>query len=227
MDQQLKQRLVGISVIFALAVIFLPMILDGSGQHLEKLDVKIPVPPRVESRADVKQQVIELKREVDALPTMTSVIVDEVSDAQVKPEATVKPEAAVKPETAATAVQEEKVTKQPAAKPATQTAASATPQVVKKVEPKPAKVAEKVLAGGEQWVIQVGSFKDKGKAYKQRDMLRKSRLSAVFIEKFSQSGSLRYRVRMGPFLTRDKAKVVKNKVLAKYSIKGWLMKYEK
>ncbi len=31
MDQNIKNRLVGIIVIFALAVIFLPMILDGSG----------------------------------------------------------------------------------------------------------------------------------------------------------------------------------------------------
>jgi DedD protein len=216
MDQQLKQRLVGISVIFALAVIFLPMILDGSGQHLEKLDVNIPVPPRVESRVDVRQQVIELKREVDALPAMTSVIVDEVSDAQVKPQAEVKPE------TTGTAVQKPK-----AAKPPTKATASSTPEIAKKVTPEPTKAPPKVLAGGDQWVIQVGSFQDKGKAYKQRDLLRKSRLSAVFIEKFTQDGSLRYRVRMGPFLTRDKAKVVKNKVLAKYSIKGWLMKYEK
>jgi DedD protein len=216
MDQQLKQRLVGISVIFALAVIFLPMILDGSGQHLEKLDVNIPVPPRVESRVDVRQQVIELKREVDALPAMTSVIVDEVSDAQVEPQAEVKPE------TTGTAVQKPK-----AAKPPTKATASSTPEIAKKVTPEPTKAPPKVLSGGDQWVIQVGSFQDKGKAYKQRDLLRKSRLSAVFIEKFTQDGSLRYRVRMGPFLTRDKAKVVKNKVLAKYSIKGWLMKYEK
>jgi DedD protein len=221
MDQQLKQRLVGISVIFALAVIFLPMILDGSGQHLEKLDVNIPVPPRVESRVDVRQQVIELKREVDALPAMTSVIVDEVSDAQVEPQAEVKPE------TTDTTVQKPEVTKPPASKPTTKATASNTPEIAKKVTPEPTKAPPKVLAGGDQWVIQVGSFQDKDKAYKQRDLLRKSRLSAVFIEKFTQDGSLRYRVRMGPFLTRDKAKVVKNKVLAKYSIKGWLMKYEK
>ena len=225
MDQQLKQRLVGISVIFALAVIFLPMILDGSGQHLEKLDVQIPIPPRVESRVDVKQQVIELKRKVDALPEMSAVIVDEVSDAQVKPEEPAKAQ------NSETATEDTKVTQPIAAKPKPEPKPEPTPPVakepVKKVTPKVTAAPEKALAGGEQWVIQVGSFHDKDKAYKQRDLLRKSRLSAVFIEKFSKDGSLSYRVRMGPFLTRDKAKVVKNKVLAKYNIKGWLMKYEK
>jgi DedD protein len=221
MDQQLKQRLVGISVIFALAVIFLPMILDGSGQHLEKLDVKIPIPPRVESRVDVKQQVIELKREVDALPEMKAVIVDEVSDAQVKPEAVAKTQSG---ETAAkdTAVAQPEV-----AKPKPEPSTPVVKETVKKETPKATPPAKKALPGGEQWVIQVGSFHDKDKAYKQRDLLRKSRLSAVFIEKFTKDGALSYRVRMGPFLTRDKAKVVKNKVLAKYNIKGWLMKYEK
>jgi DedD protein len=221
MDQQLKQRLVGISVIFALAVIFLPMILDGSGQHLEKLDVQIPIPPRVESRLDVKQQVIELKRKVDALPEMSAVIVDEVSDAQVKPE---EPAKAQNSETAA---EDTKVTQPIAAKPKPEPTPAVAKEPVKKVTPKVKVAPEKALVGGEQWVIQVGSFHDKDKAYKQRDLLRKSRLSAVFIEKFSKDGSLSYRVRMGPFLTRDKAKVVKNKVLAKYNIKGWLMKYEK
>jgi DedD protein len=221
MDQQLKQRLVGISVIFALAVIFLPMILDGSGQNLDKLDVKIPVPPRVESRVDVKQQVIELKREVDALPEMAPVIVDEVSDAQLKPEVPVETK------TTDTEVKNNKQSSPATPQPTTQPTASKPKEAVKEVAPKPAKTPAKVLAGGDQWVIQVGSFQDKGKAYNLRDKLRKSRLSAVFIEKFTQNGSLRYRVRMGPFLTRDKATVVKNKVLAKYNIKGWLMKYEK
>ncbi len=221
MDQQLKQRLVGISVIFALAVIFLPMILDGSGQHLEKLDVKIPVPPRVESRVDVKQQVIELKREVNALPEMTAVVVDEVSDAPAKPEEPAKAQ------NSETAPEDTKATQPIAAKPKLESPPPAAKEPVKKVTPKVTAAPAKALVGGEQWVIQVGSFRDKDKAYKQRDLLRKSRLSAVFIEKFSKDGSLSYRVRMGPFLTRDKAKVVKNKVLAKYNIKGWLMKYEK
>lgn len=221
MEQQLKQRLVGISVIFALAVIFLPMILDGSGQHLEKLDVKIPVPPRVESRVDVAQQVIELKRDIEQLPTMSTIIVDEVSDAQEKPEAEVTAEIP------GATLQEAPHSPPEVTQPTPDTAAVT---VQKPVTEKPAEVSkapEKPLAGGEQWVIQVGSFQDKDKAYAQRDMLRKSRLSAVFIEKFTQDGSLRYRVRMGPFLTRDSATVVKNKVLAKYNIKGWLMKYEK
>jgi DedD protein len=222
MDQQLKQRLVGISVIFALAVIFLPMILDGSGQHLETLDVKIPIPPKVESRVDVKQQVIELQREVESLPVMKPVIVDEVSDAQASDGNNSNKEKTASSETQSSTADA------PQPKPEEKPAKPAKPAKVEQAAaPESTKTESKPQVGGESWVIQVGSFQDKDKAYKQRDMLRKSKLSAVFIEKFNQDGSLRYRVRMGPFLSRDEAKVVKNKILAKYSIKGWLMKYEK
>jgi DedD protein len=223
MDHQLKQRLVGISVIFALAVIFLPMLLDGSGQHLEKLDVKIPVPPKVDSRVDVKQQVIELKREVESLPVMAPVIVDEVSDAQAPDDKKTSDQPTVPQVAEKTELPSPTPKPEPAKAPEKPVQQH---QVSTKTTPPP-EAEPKVPVGGESWVIQVGSFQDKDKAYKQRDMLRKSRLSAVFIEKFDQNGSLRYRVRMGPFLSRDEARVVKNKILAKYNIKGWLMKYEK
>lgn len=48
MDFALKQRLVGAIVLIALAVIFLPMLLDGSGTP-ETLDVKVRIPERSEA----------------------------------------------------------------------------------------------------------------------------------------------------------------------------------
>ena len=52
-------------------------------------------------------------------------------------------------------------------------------------------------------------------------------MAAVFIEKFKHNEVLSYRVRMGPFISRDKAQVIGNKVRAKYNIKGLVMSYEK
>ena len=49
----------------------------------------------------------------------------------------------------------------------------------------------------------------------------------MFIEKFEHAGKLSYRVRMGPFITRNNAVVVNNKVMAKYNTKGLVMRYEK
>lgn len=48
MDLALKQRLVGATVLIALAVIFLPMLLDGSGTP-ERLDVEVEIPPRADA----------------------------------------------------------------------------------------------------------------------------------------------------------------------------------
>ena len=48
MDLALKQRLVGATVLIALAVIFLPMLLDGSGTP-ERLDVEVEIPARDEA----------------------------------------------------------------------------------------------------------------------------------------------------------------------------------
>ncbi len=48
MDVKLKYRIVGITVLFALAVIFVPMILDGSGQNeLTRIEMEIPSAPKL------------------------------------------------------------------------------------------------------------------------------------------------------------------------------------
>jgi len=102
------------------------------------------------------------------------------------------------------------------------------PKVAEQIKPETvSKTVKKPQVGGDLWVIQTGSCQQKDHAYQQRDRIRKSKLSAVFIEKYKPAGKVSYRVRMGPFLTRKKATIVKNKVRAKYNIKAILMKYEK
>ncbi len=221
METQLKQRLVGITVIFALAVIFLPMILDGSGRKMKQLDIAIPPPPQISSPIKVEEKVIELKKQAASLPTLEPVIVDEISEPPETPVAAddKKPVAEVAPEPVKKEAQEKSPAnteqkKQPDSQPS-------KPEVQK---PKP---ETKPLLGGQTYVIQVGSFQDKSKAYKERDRLRQSKLSAVFIERFVNNGIPSYRVRMGPFLSREKARIVNNKIRAKYNIEGLVMSYER
>ena len=80
MDQQLKQRLVGAAVIFSLAVIFLPMLLDGSGNRGRMLKNEIPSAPVIDSYALVEEKVIELKQEAETLRSLEPLVVDEISD---------------------------------------------------------------------------------------------------------------------------------------------------
>jgi len=208
MDQNIKQRLVGIAVIFALAVIFLPMILDGSGVQKKTLVIEIPDQPVVAANPEFEQKIIELHANVEELPELEPRFIDENSGDK---QNTIKREAQK---------QIEKVEPEPA--PALEK------QPVAKVEKAPEpKVATKPAAGGDSWVLQIGSFKDKDKALLQRDKLRKSNIAAVFIEKFNNNNQASYRVRLGPFLNRDQAGVAQNKIRAKHNIEGLIMQYER
>ncbi|MDH3219320.1 MAG: SPOR domain-containing protein [Gammaproteobacteria bacterium] len=202
MDQNIKNRLVGIIVIFALAVIFLPMILDGSGVRKEKLEVIVPPQPLVAANPEFEQRIIDLQAKVDSLPDLEARHIDENSADS---------------------------TIDPAAGSGGDKGSGATAQSQSETEPSttsadPAPIAR---TGGDSWVLQVGSFQDRNKALAQRDQLRKSNIAAVFIEQFEIDNKSSYRVRLGPFLNRDQTRVAQNKIKAKHNIDGIIMKYER
>ena len=203
MDQNIKNRLVGVIVIFALAVIFLPMILDGSGVRKGQQEVVIPPQPLVTSNPEFEQKMVELQAKVDALPDLESRFIDEKSG-----------EDEIDRSTGA----DDKEPVEPAAEPKKE----AQPEAQVEADPVP-----QVKTGGQSWVLQVGSFQDRGKALAQRDKLRKSNIAAVFIEQFKNDNKPSFRVRLGPFLNRDQTKVAQNKIKAKHDIDGIIMKYER
>lgn len=200
MDQNIKNRLVGVIVIFALAVIFLPMILDGSGVRREQQEIVIPPQPLVTANPEFEQKIVELQAKVDTLPDLEPRHVDEKS--------------------AADTIQ----------RSGPDEGESSEPQVKQAAEPKTeskTEAAPETKTGGDSWVLQVGSFQDRGKALAVRDKLRQSKIAAVFIEQFKKDGKASYRVRLGPFLNRDQTRVAQNKIKAKHDIDGIIMKYER
>lgn len=217
MDQNTKQRLVGITVIFALAVIFLPMILDGSGVRRETLTVDIPIPSTLVENPEFEQKIVELHANVDDLPTLQSGFVDE--------QTTLIDEIADEP---VESLLESKESQSDQPKSKTETVAKIAEPVVSKpvADAKTKKEAVKQMTGGESYVLQVGSFKDQTKAILQRDKLRKSKIAAVFVEKYDTATKTSYRVRLGPFVNRDLSKIAQNKVKAKHNIDGLIMQYE-
>jgi DedD protein len=196
MDQNIKNRLVGMAVIFALAVIFLPMILDGSGVRKAKFEVVIPPQPVVSANPEFDQKIIELEASVEDLPELEARYVDEQSS-------------------------ENRIERK------TDAEAETTVSIAKaKPKPEPGSKSEPRV-GGENWVLQVGSFQDRSKAMLQRDKLRKSNIAAVFIEQFNNNNKVSYRVRLGPFVDRDLSRIAQNKIRAKHNIDGIIMKYER
>lgn len=202
MDINLKQRLVGIAVVVTLAVIFLPMILDGSGVRKNTLEVVIPPKPVLPSNPEFEQKIVELHAKVEELPGLPVTFVDEDSGEDLTPVSKTRSQAV------------------PAISPLTQ-------QKTKTVQKTVTVASTANKTGGESWILQVGSYKDKSKALAQRDLLRKSKIAAVFIEQFDNKGKLIYRVRLGPFVDSDKAKIAQNKIKAKYNIDGYIVQYEK
>jgi len=198
-DQNTKQRLVGITVIFALAVIFLPMILDGSGVQQNTLEVVIPQQPASKFNSEFEQKIVELHSKVEKLPELQSQVADEASSTN-------------------------KIARNPDQDSSSTTVAQKTDRVVAE---KSAAKSDVTKTGGDTWVLQVASFKDKPKALVQRDKLRKSNIAAVFVEQFHIDSQVIYRVRLGPFVKHEKANIALNKLKAKHDIDGLVMLYEK
>jgi DedD protein len=73
-----------------------------------------------------------------------------------------------------------------------------------------------------RWVVQVGSFSSAANADRLVERLRKDKLSA-YREQVSGSGSVIYRVRVGPFLEREEAISVNRQVGEKLSLDGVVM----
>lgn len=225
MDQKLKQRLVGAFVIISLAVIFLPMLLDGAGAPQQSLEISLPEPPLVIPQENIKQKVIELNRKVEEIPELKMTFVDEDSEYDLPRASTqqnsnkITTSEPVKPPQQNPVV--EKETKQPEIK-----ASAKTPDKKEIEAPKIEKDKTPAPAQGKTWVVQVGSFNDRDKAFAQRDRLRKSKIAPVFIENYTHGGQLKYRVRMGPFVSRKEAKVIINKLYAKYSIQAIIMSFQ-
>ena len=77
METTLKQRLIGVAVIIALAVIFVPMILDGSGQQKSiALNTKAPPKPTFSFESELpdpkqldKLPVLKKHKDVDSMPS--------------------------------------------------------------------------------------------------------------------------------------------------------------
>jgi DedD protein len=197
----LKQRLIGASVLIALAVIFVPMFLDGAGHrervaqnmHIPpepnfKFEEKIPPLPEIGSerlRAPEDDPVFSFRPAPDSAPLSNSSSVDTTPPTKAVTKA--KPEVATRETTAAASKQKSE--------------------------------SRAVVKG---WVVQVGSFRQKGNAIALRDRLKIAGFAA-FEERASGSAAPIYRVKVGPEQNRERANVLKAKLLAKQKLNGIVM----
>ena len=200
MDQKLKQRLTGAIVLVSLAVIFIPIILEGPDDEWTPRSHSLPEAPAVEYQAEIELPLPEETPRSLAIPEM---------ETSTHPES----ESIVIEETVAIAVVETKPV--PAKVPEPQ------PEVQKKPAPPPVAAPAAPLAG---WYIQVGSFSQEMNATGLRERITAWGFG-VRTQKINTGKGTAYRVLVGPSASRAKAEKLRDKLVSKHQIKGIVVEY--
>jgi len=187
-DEKLKNRLAGASVVTVLAVIFLPMLFDDS------VEKKQPV---------VSELSLPLKPEPSTL--LTAAILPDSAEQVTEPE---PPHPVAKKITPTTPPKSPPVSKTAFVTTPEKTAAAVQitqPLPVETTPPPPAKAGEK------RWVIQVASLTDQAKANAFRDKLRSQGFSATVVTGLVKGNQV-YRLNVGPELDAERAQATKSKI---------------
>lgn len=201
METTLKQRLIGAAVIIALAVIFVPMILDGSGRQ-ESVALNMEVPPEPTFTFDSK---LPDPKVLDELPPIAKPSINtEDSTSSVEPNVNAE-------NNHSESEIEKKVLEN---KNKTEVVPVKQAKVVEAtenhIETNPALSA---------WAIQVAAFGEKSKALALQEKLLASKLSA-FTERSGSGDKSVYRVKVGPELKRENADKLRDKIEKEHGLKG-------
>ena len=203
METTLKQRLIGAAVIIALAVIFVPMILDGSGRQ-ESVAINMEVPPEPTFTFDSE---LPDPKQLDELPPIEASKDIPVEIPEKSPANTVKESTA-----------EEKKLVEVESMPVVASA----PQVPEEKKPQPVEATEnhiKTNPALSAWAVQVAAFGEKNKALALQEKLIASKISA-FTEQSGTAGKVIYRVKVGPELKRENAEKLRDKIEKEHGLKG-------
>jgi len=208
MDQKLKQRLTGAIVLVALAVIFVPIILEGPDDDWTPRSHSIPEQPQMDYRADME---LELPEPTPAEePPSGSVITDALSLQEAEPAAAQPPQVEQPSPPAA-----EKAPVPVAAPPKPAKVAPAP------VPPKAEKVAEPTIKG---WFVQVGSFGQEMNASGLRERLKSAGYDAR-LHKVAIGKGYAYRVLVGPSSTRAGAEKTAARLKSGQQLDGMVVEY--
>lgn len=207
MDSVLKQRLIGAAVIWLLAFIFLPMLLQPPAQRSEQVSMALPKPadqPREvrvarldgggESGADTAAP--SSGRSAERGTTSTDKAPDDLS------------------------VGEERA----AHSAASGDSAGSEPSEAAGAQDRPGKPGAEGGGGTDGWVVQVGSFGDKDNADRLAERLR-ARDYAVSVSEFQLGDKILYRVRVGPMPSRDKAERQVARIQEQLGLNGKVLTY--
>lgn len=196
MEERIKQRLVGASVLVALAVIFIPIILEGPEEEFGPWGTKLPKPPEQELTGEIKP--LKLPEHGASEPVRRIVLDTTQSSGQEKK------------------TNKKVATKHKAAKPA----GRSKDKPGSNQGSRPAAVDK----GLQAWVVQVASFHEQENAVRLRDRLQKKGYT-TFVEQLSADPGSMFRVRVGPELKRSDAQSIRDHIAAEMKLDGLVTRY--
>lgn len=205
MDKSLQKKLVGAAVLIALAVIFLPMLLDGE-RTSEPLTMNIEIPPK---------PVFEIPNRLEARAPVPAPILVEPEQPRATPQPAPSPVASSAPAAVEKPVKPaEKTVPQSESRPA-----AAKPPAIKA----PDKTAVTAFSGA-GFVVQVGSFsKDINAKQLQRKLEREG--FPAFVESIKLGPKAIYRVKVGPRPTRDAADLLRIRLIDDVKLEGIIVSH--
>lgn len=194
METTLKQRLIGAVVLIALAVIFVPMVLDGPDpQESTVVEMEVPIAPKFSFESELPDPA-----PLDNLPEAeTGSAENDVAEGSGEPDAG---QVAPVKELEAVAVKPQQQ------KPVLEVVEA----TANHIEPDPSLSA---------WAVQVAAFAEKDKALALQEKLIAKKYT-VFTERFENEGKVLYRVKAGPELKRENAERLRDKIVDDHGMQG-------
>jgi DedD protein len=218
MEEPLKQRLVGAVVLVALAVVFVPMLLDNSEPSLPAV-ISEPIPKKPERLA--QQPEIKLDEQHYEPPAVTSAPTTESSPSASPERVAIPIQASTDPIAATPTPPQKTITRKDAGKQAADSERRSKPTPLPRATPAPTKPR---TGRDGSWTIQFGSFSREENAKALQGRLRDRGFAAV-VERVSGGRSVVYRVRLGAESSRSGAQSALDRVTAATGLTGVIVRY--
>jgi len=221
-EQALKQRLVGATVLILFATIFLPLILNGGAQSVARTaNPRIQVAPAAGPGSHFNSQIVPLELPEPIKPVSAKKL-DSKKAAEIAKRSDV-PVVGMKAAKSKGVVQGIGLR---GSKNKTRAIKKKTIKIAKVKTRKNKTIAAPVtVAGNPRWVVQVGSFVTKENARKFGQKLRGKGYSAFIEQTPADNGSDVFRVQIGPANSRNKAEATMAALEKSMKLKGIVRQY--
>ncbi|OUS32371.1 hypothetical protein A9Q99_00860 [Gammaproteobacteria bacterium 45_16_T64] len=213
MEESLRQRLVGALVLFLLAIIFLPLVLDGRDEDHKAAVYRAPQEPVIhithQSGGNVKQRIDAAK---STLVAERAAVEEEDVSVEVSP----PPSQVAEVKKGSISAKQQKIIKDTKANLEKEVA------ITKKVKAAP-KSSKAPLA--DAWTVQVAAFAKLPNAKAlQSQLIQKSYMA--YIESNSVGGKRLHRVYVGPELRKNRARIIQQALKKEFKLAGMIKTYQ-